>query len=112
MFFCIPILCGCESNIQPNGEVQTARICPNCHNASVFSGKNSEWFTFFFVPLFPLSSKHVWLCGTCRWMAPHAPGHFEPAIAFGGGFPPQGPPMMPMQPSYQPGYGAATPAPK
>jgi hypothetical protein len=81
--------------------------------ASVFSAKKTEWFTFFFVPILPFSSKHVWLCHICRWMAPHAPGsvsralrrdilrllisfsQWEPTVAYaGGGFPPA------MQPNY------------
>ncbi|KAJ7074267.1 hypothetical protein C8F01DRAFT_14739 [Mycena amicta] len=122
MFFCLPILCGCQQNLKPEGD-PTARICPNCHNASVFSAKKTEWFTLFFVPLVPFSSKHVWLCHICRWIAPHAPGsvsvcqpahplpfpscvahtcslfsQWEPAIAHAHGGP------SPMQPSYQPGY--------
>ncbi|KAK7023962.1 hypothetical protein R3P38DRAFT_2955123 [Favolaschia claudopus] len=114
MFFCIPIFCedpcplgfvllkasyttlvGCQQKLKPEGDL-TPRICPHCHNASVFSVKSTTWFEFFFIPLVPFSSKHVWFCQICRFVAPHAPGHWEPMVAYGG---------FPMQlPNHQPGY--------
>ncbi|KAJ7445722.1 hypothetical protein B0H11DRAFT_397497 [Mycena galericulata] len=94
MFFCIPIFFGCQQRLKPEGDT-TARICPNCHNASVFSAKKTTWFELFFVPLVPFSSKHIWLCQICHWMAPHVAGQWEPPAAFGG---------APMQSNYQPGY--------
>ncbi|KAJ7043188.1 hypothetical protein C8F04DRAFT_32655 [Mycena alexandri] len=94
MFFCLPILIGCQQKLKPEGDL-TPHICPNCHNASVFSAKKTTWFEFFFIPLVPLSAKHIWLCQICHWMAPHAAGQFEPAVA--SGFPQT-------QPSYQGGY--------
>ncbi|KAJ7197162.1 hypothetical protein GGX14DRAFT_320686, partial [Mycena pura] len=60
---------GCQQNVKPDRDFST-RICPNCHNASAFSAKKTEWFTLFFVPLVPFSSKRIWLCSICRWMAP------------------------------------------
>ncbi|KAJ7632194.1 hypothetical protein FB45DRAFT_911776 [Roridomyces roridus] len=103
MFFCIPIFFGCSQKIKPEGD-QTPRICPNCHNASVFSAKKKTWFELFFIPLIPFDSKHVWLCQICHWMAPHVAGQWEPAVAPGSyqpGYLSQGPPP---QHSYQPAY--------
>ncbi|KAJ6547065.1 hypothetical protein B0H19DRAFT_251709 [Mycena capillaripes] len=94
MFFCLPILIGCQQKINPEGDL-TPRVCPVCHNASVFSAKKTTWFELFFIPLVPFSSKHVWLCQICHWMAPHVAGQWEPSVAYGG---------APVQPSYQPGY--------
>ncbi|KAJ7168196.1 hypothetical protein C8R43DRAFT_983393 [Mycena crocata] len=98
MFFCLPILIGCQQKIKPEGDF-TARVCPNCHNAAVFSAKKTTWFEFFFVPLVPLSSKHVWICQICHWMAPHGAGQWEPTIAYGGY----------QQPNYETGYAQPTP---
>nr|GAT59652.1 predicted protein [Mycena chlorophos] len=84
---------GLQQKVKPAGD-SDVRVCPNCHNASVFSAKKSEWFTLFFIPLIPFSSKRVWVCQICRWIAPHAAGQFEPAVAHG----------VFIQPSYQPGY--------
>ncbi|KAF7322602.1 hypothetical protein HMN09_00038700 [Mycena chlorophos] len=99
MFICLPILCGLQQKVKPAGD-SDVRVCPNCHNASVFSAKKSEWFTLFFIPLIPFSSKRVWVCQICRWIAPHAAGQFEPAVAHG----------VFIQPSYQPGYVNAVPS--
>ncbi|KAJ7470290.1 hypothetical protein FB451DRAFT_1253246 [Mycena latifolia] len=88
---------GCQQKIKPEGD-STARICPNCHNASVFSAKKTTWFEFFFIPLVPFSSKHVWLCQICHWIAPHVAGQWEPTVAYAGGAPGL------MQSNYQPGY--------
>ncbi|KAF9518284.1 hypothetical protein BS47DRAFT_1248305, partial [Hydnum rufescens UP504] len=43
------------------------KICPRCHNAAVFPAKSREWFEVCFVPLVPMSSKQIWLCGICNW---------------------------------------------
>ncbi|KAL0947399.1 hypothetical protein HGRIS_013512 [Hohenbuehelia grisea] len=107
MFFCLPVLFGCQTQIKPDGTQQVARICPRCHNASVFAAKSKTWFEFFFVPIFPLSSKNVWICGICQWQVPIQPG-WEPQIAGAPGHHPPGPPVQgwnpPNQPGYQPAY--------
>ncbi|KAJ7731247.1 hypothetical protein B0H16DRAFT_1584011 [Mycena metata] len=91
---CIPIIFGCQDRLKAEGD-STTRVCPNCHNASVRSAKATTWFELFWVPLIPFSSKHIWLCGTCQWKAPHVQGQYEPPL---GGQGPQ------HNPSYQPTY--------
>ncbi|KAF8797879.1 hypothetical protein BYT27DRAFT_7124289 [Phlegmacium glaucopus] len=59
-------LVGCQTQIQPEGE-QDLRICPRCHNATVFAAKSTTWFELFWIPLVPISKKHMWVCGTCQW---------------------------------------------
>lgn len=39
-------------------------------SAAVVSAKKKTTFELFCVPIFPLSSKHVWACGICQWMVP------------------------------------------
>ncbi|KAI4525798.1 hypothetical protein K525DRAFT_260624 [Schizophyllum commune Loenen D] len=65
-FFCIPILFGCKTTTSPEGE-QQPRICPRCHKAAVISAKQRNWFDVCWVPLFPTSTKHVWMCNICQW---------------------------------------------
>ncbi|KAJ7582618.1 hypothetical protein C8J56DRAFT_955275 [Mycena floridula] len=80
MFFCIPL--GCHTSIKPDSNQEgRARLCPRCHNAAVFSAKRTEWFELFFIPIIPISSKHVWLCSICQFSAVLAPGQWEPPIA-------------------------------
>ncbi|KIM49278.1 hypothetical protein M413DRAFT_103107 [Hebeloma cylindrosporum] len=99
-FFCIPLICGCSTKISPEGD-QTPRICPRCHNAAVSSAKSKEFFEFCFVPLIPMSSKHVWLCSICRWEVPLQQGWEPQSVANlpmqPGGYYPQQP-----QPGWQP----------
>ncbi|KAF9072914.1 hypothetical protein BDP27DRAFT_1319630 [Rhodocollybia butyracea] len=113
MFFCIPLLFGCSTSIKPSGagKEQTAHFCPRCNNASVYSAKSRTWLEFFFIPLVPVKTKHIWMCGICQWAAPLAPGNWEPPIAYQN---PQGsfghqledysPPSGGFQAGYQPSY--------
>jgi hypothetical protein len=40
--------------------------CPNCHNEVWFRLLTiRRWFTLFFIPIFPYSSQHLFLCPTC-----------------------------------------------
>ncbi|TFK62185.1 hypothetical protein BDN72DRAFT_848929 [Pluteus cervinus] len=106
MFFCIPVFFGCQTQIKPQGG-QPSRVCPRCHNASVFVAKSTTWFELFWIPLIPFSSKHIWLCGICRWKAPCVEGQFEPAIAHmppPAGYPPNQGWQQPNVPGYQPVY--------
>ncbi|TFK42737.1 hypothetical protein BDQ12DRAFT_290731 [Crucibulum laeve] len=101
-FFCLPIICGCQTQIAPEGD-QNPRICPRCHNAAVVSAKSREWFEFCFVPMVPMSSKQIWTCAICNWNVPLQSG-WEPQQAGGGQlaagyYPPGGW----QQPGYQPG---------
>jgi hypothetical protein len=43
-----------------------ATKCPNCHN-DVWLQLHTyrKWFTLFFIPVFPYSSKHLLLCDVC-----------------------------------------------
>ncbi|KAJ3726353.1 hypothetical protein DFJ43DRAFT_1087804 [Lentinula guzmanii] len=74
MFFFLPLIFGCPTKVKPDGNEQTAHFCPRCNNASVYSAKSRTWFEFFFVPLIPMKTKHIWMCGICRWTAPLGPG--------------------------------------
>ncbi|PPQ78550.1 LOW QUALITY PROTEIN: hypothetical protein CVT25_011822, partial [Psilocybe cyanescens] len=145
---------GCTTKISPEGD-QTPRICPNCHNgesnltslsqneltsyhyliAAVASAKSKEYFEFCFVPLIPMSSKHIWRCSICQWATSIQPGYcplpvfdgvqldddivislffrWEPQSVTsvpmqpGGYYPPQPPPAWQGSPqNYQPGPGA------
>ncbi|GAA5878622.1 hypothetical protein JCM8547_003847 [Rhodosporidiobolus lusitaniae] len=123
---CIPLcfVCGCDKSLKPEGNGQ-AHVCPRCNNASVTATKESNCFTFCWVPIVPLGSEHVWYCSICQWTAsqkgPAPPlaqhGGFHGAQGmpmggyggggYGGGPPPQSGmmyPQQPMQPGYQPGY--------
>ncbi|KAJ4479498.1 hypothetical protein C8R41DRAFT_922713 [Lentinula lateritia] len=82
MFFFLPLIFGCPTKVKPDGNEQTAHLCPKCNNASVFSAKSRTWFELFFIPLIPMNTKHIWMCGICRWVAPMGPGQWEPPIAY------------------------------
>ena len=54
---------------------------------AVVSAKKKTYFELFCVPVFPLSSKHVWACGICQWRVPLQQGYVFvfplcPTIAF------------------------------
>ena len=76
---------GCQTKLKPEPN-QAPQICPHCHNgkpkypfpffisliywlASVFPTKKNTWFELFFVPIIPLSRKHILLCMICGWQA-------------------------------------------
>ncbi|KAL5533197.1 hypothetical protein ACEPAF_4973 [Sanghuangporus sanghuang] len=114
-FICIPILFGCPTKIKPDGD-QSPRICPRCNNASVFRAKSRTWFELCFIPLIPMTSKHIWCCSICQWQVPLQQG-WEPMVPQSGfapgwqgqpqqqgryGGPPPGPGQVPPQHS---GYG-------
>ncbi|KAJ8699517.1 hypothetical protein PTI98_002626 [Pleurotus ostreatus] len=111
MFFCLPILFGCQTKIKPDAS-QPPRICPRCHNASIVAAKSKLWFEFFFVPIFPMSSDHIWICTICQFRAPLQTGQWEPQVASNFGYFP--PPQQqnwtaPNQPGYQPAYIVQSP---
>ncbi|TFK42736.1 hypothetical protein BDQ12DRAFT_676724 [Crucibulum laeve] len=109
MFFCIPILFGCQTKVKPEDN-QTLRVCPRCHNASVFAAKATMWFELFFIPLIPFSRKHIWICNICQWTAPILEGQANlPAgqeLTAAQGWEP------PNRPGYQPEYLQQSPSPK
>ena len=48
------------------GETVTRYRCSNCNNANPFQIiKQSKWFTIFFIPIFPYSTKYLELCPIC-----------------------------------------------
>ncbi|EGG01629.1 uncharacterized protein MELLADRAFT_110840 [Melampsora larici-populina 98AG31] len=70
MCFFIPLQFGCPTKIsQVEDQKSDIRICPQCHNGSVYTCKTRTWFEFCFVPLIPFKSKQIWLCSICRWQA-------------------------------------------
>ncbi|KAF9483837.1 hypothetical protein BDN70DRAFT_242012 [Pholiota conissans] len=79
MDFCffVPVIFGCTTKISADGD-QTPRICPRCHNAAVSSAKSKEYFELCFVPLIPMSSKHIWRCSICQWSVLNQAGSWEP----------------------------------
>jgi len=118
-FFCLPLIFGCSTSVSPDSG-QALRVCPNCHNVSVTSGKKRTWFELCCVPVIPMSSSHVWICSICQWTA--KTNAFEPQLP-GTGPPPgvyqmqhqypmsgQYPHPYPPQGAYQqgqPAYGQA-----
>ncbi|EIM90200.1 uncharacterized protein STEHIDRAFT_145330 [Stereum hirsutum FP-91666 SS1] len=103
--FCLPILFGCPTKIKPDGD-QTPRVCPRCHNVSVIRAKSRTWFELCFIPLIPMTSKHIWVCSICQWSVPLQQG-WEPQLPGGGGYYHQ----QPQQPNYQPAYFHNQPPP-
>ncbi|TFK62184.1 hypothetical protein BDN72DRAFT_848928 [Pluteus cervinus] len=87
----IPILFGCNTTVKPEGDQQAARVCPNCHNASVIRAKTKDWFQICFVPVIPMSSQHIWLCHICQWKMKQQQGGWEPQVPNAGpNYPPPG----------------------
>lgn len=44
----------------------TYQKCPNCNNSNWFNLVGiRRWFTLFFIPIIPYSSKHLLLCPVC-----------------------------------------------
>ncbi|KDR81459.1 hypothetical protein GALMADRAFT_239398 [Galerina marginata CBS 339.88] len=104
---CIPIIFGCPTKLKPEGE-EVLRVCPRCHNATVFAAKSTMWFELFWVPLIPFAIKHVLVCGTCQWNQPipkdqiNQPIAGQPLASVGQSAVP------PNQPGYQPAYVGQT----
>ncbi|PWN48988.1 hypothetical protein IE53DRAFT_388811 [Violaceomyces palustris] len=82
-FFCIPVIFGCKDTIKQEGSGQ-AHICPRCHNAQVVTAKSKKWFELCWIPLIPMGSKHIFVCGICQWQAPQD-GPYQPPVAQAGG---------------------------
>ncbi|KAM6500657.1 hypothetical protein JOM56_003671, partial [Amanita muscaria] len=60
---------GCPTTYKAQAHHQVPHVCPNCHNASVIAAKRTTWFELFFIPIFPMSRKNVWMCHICQWHA-------------------------------------------
>ncbi|KAF9453287.1 hypothetical protein P691DRAFT_83376 [Macrolepiota fuliginosa MF-IS2] len=108
MFLFIPIFFGCQTKLKPDSH-QIPRICPRCHNASVLPAKKTTWFEFFFIPVVPVSRKHILFCTICQWQAavidheqaPTSTGASDrsiPQLRSAQGW------EAPNQPGYQPAY--------
>ncbi|CAD6887858.1 unnamed protein product [Tilletia caries] len=98
IFFCIPILFGCPTKIKQ--EDGSPHVCPRCHNGAVVKAKSRMWFELCCIPLIPIKTKHIYVCGICQWQAPQD-GGFQPAPA--GGY--AGHPNQPQQYGYGPPQG-------
>ncbi|KAF4615532.1 hypothetical protein D9613_002921 [Agrocybe pediades] len=105
---------GCPTTIKQEGD-GSPRQCPRCHNAAVVQAKRSTWFELFWIPLIPLSRKHVLLCSICQW-SEEAPKHVELGLV--DDMKPKSPPDYtqsaqywepPNHPGYQPAYVYAVP---
>jgi hypothetical protein len=43
-----------------------AMLCPNCHNQTFYRYTTvTKWFSLFFIPLIPYSTKHYLVCPVC-----------------------------------------------
>ncbi|KAF9532333.1 hypothetical protein CPB83DRAFT_847668 [Crepidotus variabilis] len=95
MDFCffIPILFGCQTEIKPEGDM-SIRVCPRCNNGAVTSARSKQYFEICFVPVVPMSRKHIWICSICQWSHPRQDGSWEPmTVQHPGYYPPQPPPQ-------------------
>jgi len=70
---------GCPTEVKPDGN-QEVKICHRCHKAAMFSTKSRTWFRFCFVPLIPMKSKLIWMCGICQPQV-NMQGQCEPQLA-------------------------------
>lgn len=77
---CMPMAFGCPARMKPDGE-HSERVCPSCGDAAVSSSNSQTWMKCLFIPVLPLSSRRVWTCSTCDWVAPIKEG-WEPAVQY------------------------------
>ena len=50
------------------GQTKEACHCDHCDNTSIWTLYNDKkWFTLFFIPIFPFSSKKFLSCPVCGW---------------------------------------------
>lgn len=99
MFHLIIIIlrAGCRTKIEREGE-QVVRICPRCHNATVYASKSTRWFSLCWIPIVPVSQKHLLNCEICQWREPLSKNNASqslPTYTEAGNLPPA-------QPAYQP----------
>ncbi|KAF8243522.1 hypothetical protein K440DRAFT_589525 [Wilcoxina mikolae CBS 423.85] len=50
-----------------SGYEQLRVVCPNCHNASVTPIKRRTFFTFCFIPIFPIAWGKELRCSICNY---------------------------------------------
>ncbi|KAF8656954.1 hypothetical protein AX16_002319 [Volvariella volvacea WC 439] len=95
---CVLLPCYCAPDIT-HDESPQKRMCPACHNPTVGGATIKDWVEVFWIPIFPLTTKHVWICSHCQWTNPQgegadpplAPPYFGP---YGSPWPPPGPMMQ------------------
>ncbi|MQY26599.1 zinc-ribbon domain-containing protein [Nocardia aurantia] len=79
-------------------------VCGNCHNPSAHTlRKVVTWFTLFFIPLIPLSTKHTLQCTFCGAGSDVPKERVPEMLALAQGVPPQ-------QQAPQQQWGAPAPA--
>jgi hypothetical protein len=54
-------------------DARCADIC--VFSVAVVSAKKKTYFELFCIPVFPMASKHVWVCGICQWRVPLQQGY-------------------------------------
>ena len=61
------IIFGFKGRTKDAGEAVPA-VCPRCHNGTFFHYvSRTRWFSLFFVPVIPISSKHFIVCPVCSF---------------------------------------------
>ncbi|KAJ1924629.1 hypothetical protein IWQ60_005076 [Tieghemiomyces parasiticus] len=54
-------------------------MCPNCYTMAVYHVKLRTKFTFFCIPLFPITKgKSLYLCERCHWASEQGPPQMVP----------------------------------
>jgi tetratricopeptide (TPR) repeat protein len=69
--------------IVSNDGAPSEALCPNCRQRTLFQPKSARsWFTFFLIPIFPVSGKiSVSQCGNCRMQYRLTPEQLNTRIA-------------------------------
>lgn len=64
----VPTVAMVNSNCLLSNErsVTNDSIC----SVNVVAAKSTTWFELFWVPLVPISRKHLWICQICQWREP------------------------------------------
>lgn len=62
------IIWGSRSMDKTLGETERTYQCQHCNNVSHYKiFKRSDWFTLFWIPIFPFSSKYYISCPICNF---------------------------------------------
>lgn len=60
------ILFGSKTKRKVIGQTKTVWTCKHCNNQNVWPVvKERDWFTLFFVPIIPMSSRQLVICPIC-----------------------------------------------
>ena len=61
------IFFGSKTLTKTLGEYQISGTCPNCHNTiNLQIAKEADWFTLYFIPVFPFNIRYYKLCPICH----------------------------------------------